>query len=109
MTRAKVKEILEAIGLPYAYHHFEVGKAPALPMMVFNYPQSDNFSADDTVYVKIENINIVLYTAFKDFAAENKIEAILEQYGLFYNKSEVYIESERAYQITYEMEELIDG
>lgn len=109
MTRAEINTMLQAIGLPYEYDHFEVGKAPALPFIVFSYPQSNNFAADNITYIKRSAINIALYTAHKDFALEDAIEAVLDQYGIFYDKNEVFVESERAYQITYELEELING
>ncbi|MBQ0078376.1 MAG: hypothetical protein KBS66_00600 [Eubacterium sp.] len=109
MTRAQIKTILENIGLPYEYDHFEVGKAPALPFIVFTYPQTENFGADNKVYAKINYIDIALYADHKDFALEDRIEAVLDEYGLFYNKNEVFIQSENAYQITYELEELING
>lgn len=109
MTRVQINAMLQAIGLPYEYDHYEVGKAPALPFMIFTYPQSDNFAADDGVYAKRSTIDIALYTAKKDFALEDRIEAILDQYDVFYNKTEVFIDDERAYQITYELEELING
>lgn len=109
MTRANINAMLQAIGLPYEYDHFEVGKAPALPFITFTYPQSNNFAADNIVYTKRSGIVIELYCAHKDFALEDRIEAVLDQYGVFYDKSEVFIDSERAYQITYELEELING
>lgn len=109
MTRAEIKTVLETIGLPYEYDHFETGKAPALPFIVFTYPQSNNFAADNGVYAKRSNIAIELYTSHKNFALEDRIEAVLDQYGIFYDKNEVFVDSERAYQITYELEELING
>lgn len=109
MTRAEINTMLQAIGLPYEYDHFEVGKAPALPFITFTYPQTDNFAADNIVYTEISDIVIELYCAHKDFALEDRIKAVLNQYGVFYNKREAFIDSERAYQITYELEELING
>ena len=32
---------------------------------------------------------------------EQKVEAVLEQYGIFYEKSETWIESEQLYEILY--------
>lgn len=109
MTRADIKAILEAIGLPYEYDHFEVGKAPALPFVTFKYPQSDNFAADNKVYTKISGVTIEVYTAYKNFVLEDSIEAVLDQYGVFYEKNEVFIDSDHAYQITYELEDIING
>ncbi len=35
---------------------------------------------------------------------EETIEAVLLKYGIFYGKSEVWIESEKLYEVLYEME-----
>ena len=43
-----------------------------------------------------------LYTSTKDLAAEAKVEAALD--GLCWEKSEEYIDAEKIYQLTYEIE-----
>ena len=35
---------------------------------------------------------------------EEKIETVLTKYGLFYDKSEVWISSEKLYEVLYQME-----
>ena len=35
---------------------------------------------------------------------ENKVEAVLDEAGIFYNKSEVWIESEKLYEVLYRFE-----
>ena len=35
---------------------------------------------------------------------EEQVETVLTEYGIYYNKSEVWIESERLYEVLYEME-----
>ena len=109
MTFEEVKNIVESIGLPFVYYQFPIGQVPDLPYVIYYYPSSDNFSADDHVYQKIESLNIEVYTKEKDFAVEKQIEDVLDEHLIFWQKSESYITSENMYEVIYEMEVLIDG
>jgi hypothetical protein len=46
---------------------------------VFFFPGSDNLFADDTVFQKIDELDIELYTDKKDPDTETRIEDILER------------------------------
>ena len=96
--------IMEAIGLPYAYDHFAKGESPAPPFLCFLRPGSDNFAADGRVYYKINEVHIELYTDEKNPETEDRIEAVLDERGIFYDKSEVWIESEQLYEVLYSFE-----
>lgn len=37
-------------------------------------------------------------------SAEQKVEAVLDKQGIFYEKSEVWIESEKLYEVLYSFE-----
>lgn len=104
MTHGEVKQMVESIGLPYAYHHFAEGESPDPPFVVFLYPGSDNFAAEGKVYYKINKLNIELYTDLKDVELEETVEAVLDKHGIFYEKSEVWIELENLYEVLYQME-----
>ena len=104
MTHAEVKEMVESIGLESAYHHFAEGESPDPPFLVFLYPNADNFAADGIVYFSVNVLHIELYTDKKDPDLEEQVETVLTEYGIYYNKSEVWIESERLYEVLYEME-----
>ncbi len=106
MTYFKVITMMEEMGLPFAYDHFAEGESPDPPFLVFLFPRSDNFSADGIVYQKIDALHVELYTDKKDPEAETQIEAVLTGHGLFYEKSEVWIESEKLYEVLYQMEVL---
>ena len=95
MTYENVIEMLEEAGLPLAYDHFAEGESPEPPFLIFLFPGTDNVFADDTVYQKIDELNIELYTDKKDPETENLIEDILIAHELPYEKSEVWIESEK--------------
>ena len=96
--------MLEEIGLPFAYHHFAEGESPEPPFVCYLLPESNNFSADGKVYYKINEVHIELYTDWKDLEVEQGVEAVLDGHGVFYNKSEVWIESEKLYEVLYTFE-----
>ena len=104
MTHQEVLEMMNEMKLPYAYHHFVEGESPDPPFLVFLYPNSDNFAADGMVYFKVNRLNIELYTDLKDVELEETVEAMLDKHGIFYEKSEVWIESENLYEVLYQME-----
>ena len=104
MKYEDVLSMVEEIGLPYAYDHFAEGEVPKVPYMVFLFPASDNFSADGKVYCKINELNIEMYSEIKDPEKEEQIEAVLDRHGLFYQKTETWINEEKLYEVLYEME-----
>ena len=104
MTHQEVLEMMDEMKLPYAYHHFVEGESPDPPFFVFLYPNSDNFAADGMVYFKVNRLNIELYTDLKDVELEETVEAVLDKHGIFYEKSEVWIDSENLYEVLYQME-----
>lgn len=109
MTYQEIMTMMQETGLPFAYDHFAEGESPDPPFAVFLFPSSDNFGADGLVYVKINQLRIELYTDYKQPDIENNVETVLDQHGLFYDKTEVWIASERLYEVAYTMEVLNHG
>ena len=103
--------IIKEMGIPYAYDHFAEGEAPDPPFLCYLLSGSDNFSADGKVYHKFTEGRLELYTDFKDPEAEQNVEDVLDAAGIFYNKSETWIQSEKLYEVMYsfEMEGLNNG
>ena len=97
-------EMLTALGLPYAYDHFAEGESPDPPFVCYLLPGSDNFSADGKVYYKINEVHIELYTDLKNPDLEQQLEDILDEASIFYNKTEVWIDSEKLYEVLYTFE-----
>ena len=93
--------ILQEMEIPFAYHHFAEGETVEPPFICYLMPGSSNFSADGMVYHKINEVHIELYTDLKDLAVEQQVEDVLDGHGIFYNKSEVWIESEKIYEVVY--------
>jgi len=97
----KILAILKEADIPFAYDHFAEGESPDPPFICYLFPGSNNFSADGKVYFKANEVHIELYTDFKDLTVEQKLEAVLDEHGIFYNKSETWIESEKLYEVLY--------
>ena len=93
--------LLKQIGLPYAYDHFAPGKAPAPPFLCYLKPETHNFAADGIVYLSVEVVHVELYTDYKNPAIEKRVETVLTDAGIFFDKTEVYIESEHLFEVLY--------
>ena len=94
-------QMLQEMQIPFAYHHFAEGDAVEPPFICYLLPGSNNFSADGKVYHKINEVHMELYTDLKDLAVEQQVEDVLDEHEIFYNKSEVWIESEKLYEVLY--------
>lgn len=95
-------KIMEEIGITFAYDHFAEGENPEPPFLCYLLPDSDNFAADGRVYYKMSEVRIELYTDFKDVSLEEKVTAVLDSHGIFYEQSEVWIEEEKLYEVAFE-------
>lgn len=95
-------KIIEEMGIPFAYDHFAEGESPDPPFLCYLLPGSDNFAADGRVYYKMSEVRIELYTDFKDVSLEEKVTAVLDNHGVFYEQSEVWIEKEKLYEVAFE-------
>ena len=98
----RLLKIIEDMGLPFAYSHFAEGESPDPPFLVYLFPKNKHFGADGVVFYKNTQIDLELYTDKKDLKLEEKIEEILDREKIYYEKSEVWIESERLYEVLYE-------
>ena len=102
-----MEELFSILGetqIPFAYDHFAEGESPDPPFICYLLPGSNNFAADGKVYYKISQVNIELYTDRKDPAVEQKLEDALDAASIFYNKTEVWIDSEKLYEVLYQFE-----
>lgn len=98
-------ELLKALSrlkLPFAYNHFAEGEAPTPPFICYMVEGSQNFFADDRVFDRIDRMTVELYTDKKDPKLETSVENALSAFC--WDKTEVYIQSEKLYQIIYEIE-----
>ena len=103
---AYLAQLLSEAGVPVARSAFLKQQAP--PYIVYVFSHSNNFLADSKVFLKRDNYQIELYTEKKDIALEEKLEGIFDAHGLVYDKTEVYLESEKLIEVLYEIQ-LIGG
>lgn len=108
MTYQEVAQMIESIGLPYTYYSFPINQAPNLPYIVFYFPNSDDFSADNLNYVPITDLNIELYSRDKNFALEKQVEDVLKNNNIYFSKSETFINTENMYEVLYETQIVIN-
>ena len=101
MDRAALETLLKSTHLPVVYHHFVTPPKP--PYIIYLFALSNNFGADNKVYDKADRYQVELYTAKKDSASEATLEAVLDAAETYWDKTETYIESEKLYQIIYEI------
>lgn len=104
MSYEEINEMMMAMGLPFAYHHFSEGESPKPPFLIFLSPGENTFSADNLMYHSFKKLDIELYTDEKSPETEAEIEAVLRHHHIFYNKTETWIESEKFYEVLYQME-----
>lgn len=100
--------MIAGIGLPYAYDHFTKKESPGHPPFIcFIYPESDNVFADDRVYQKVKQLRVELYTDEKDLDLEEAVENALDAAELCYESNETYLNSEKMYMVTWDMDVII--
>ena len=104
MTYEQIAEMMEEMGLPFAYHHFSEGESPRPPFLIFLSPGENTFSANNIVYHSFKKLDIELYTDEKSLETEECVEDVLLRHNIFYTKTETWIASEEMYEVLYEMD-----
>lgn len=96
--------ILEETGIPFSYHHFAEGESPEPPFICYLLPEDDDFAADGINYYEIDVVQIELYTDKKDLELEHRVQQILTNHGIYYERDEVWISEERLYEVIFYFE-----
>lgn len=102
MTYQELQQLLETSGVKFAFHHWE--RPPKMPYGVYFDDYTENFAADDIAYVVVRHFYIELYTRQRNPALESRLEDVLTGAGFYWDKDCSYIDSERFFQIYYEIE-----
>ena len=97
-------QMISKMGIPFTYDHFAEGESPDPPFLCYLIPGSDHFAADGQVYHKVGQVHIELYTDSKDPAVEEKVTAVLDSHGIFYDQTEAWIDSEKLYEVLFSFE-----
>ena len=104
MIYEEINEMMQETGLPFAYHHFAEGESPDPPFTLFLSPGENTFGADNLMYFSFKTLHIELYTDAKSPESEERVEEVLTQHNIYYTKTETWIESEKLYEVLYQME-----
>lgn len=95
-------EQLKSTELPVVYRAWPEGEAPGLPFICYYCEEDNPLFADASVFYASTNVRVELYTKNKDFDREKLVETALKAYP--WEKSEIYISTEKCYMILYEIE-----
>lgn len=109
MRLQEINNLIESVGVPSAYHHFEEGTGQQPPFICFYYERDNDFLADNSNYSHINVLTVELYTDNKDFTLEATLEGKLTGAGLVWSRTEDYIDSEKMYMVVYTTEVIING
>ena len=97
--------------IPAAYMQFPEddpnNPAPPPPFICYYYTGDNDLKADNSNYQKIRQLTVELYCENKNFTLEQTVESALTSNGFVYSKAEIYLNSEKMYMTTYEMEVVI--
>lgn len=104
MTLSQLRSVLESIDgfeNKVAYRSFPVGQAPKLPFICYLDTGTSNFVADNVVYAVIQEVDVELYSQYKDVASEALIEAKFAENSIVWEKYEEFITDENCYEVIY--------
>lgn len=101
MSLSELYQQLRSLGYPCAYHHFEEGRSPKPPFLLYLVTESKNVGADNLTYHKELSVAIEIYTSKKNIDLERQVEGLLDVHLLYFDKVESYITSEKLYLISY--------
>ncbi len=108
MTEQILYDALLSTGLPVAYSQFDAddyeNESPEPPYIVYLFNRSDDIKADNHNYKEISAYQVELYTTKKDVAIENLVQNKFKELRIPYEKSELRLDTEGLYQVTYEVQ-----
>lgn len=108
MTYTEIAAMVDEMGLPSAYDHYAEGESPDPPFILFLLPGTNNFMADGEVYEQVTEISVELYTNLKMPPLEKQVESVLRAHDIPWDKTEVWIEEEKLYEVRYALSALYE-
>ena len=79
----------------------ETNEDITLPLLVYIAQDGEGFEADSVNYIKFINVAIVMIDETMNFAMQRKIENILYDNEVYFEKNTTFSEEERLYSVTY--------
>lgn len=103
MTLEELYTILTATKIPVSYSTLPID-GNARPYIVYYQTGVNNFPADGVVYFSAKRVSIVLYSDNRDRTSEGLIETALANAGIYWTKTEDYLDDEKLFSVNYEIE-----
>ena len=100
MKRTQFGELLDEIGIPYAFWEFD-DAAPNLPYLIYYDIDPYEFYADDKTYYLSTQYGVEVYTEYKDDALQERIQAFFNAHGMVFVHEPRYIPEEELFQEYY--------
>lgn len=93
---SKLRSIFQTIGIPYAYMVHRT--KPDLPFFTYFNRGTDNFEADNRVYLEDEPYSIQLLSTKKEFSIERQLKDLLNEYQIPWEQDpDYYQESDQVF------------
>lgn len=97
-------DLLKTLDIPVAYDHFDSDKHVSVPFLAYREQELSTLRADGITYYQFYNYEIELITNKKDVALERRLEGLLTNNNIPYDKTEeVWDNDEKIYHIFYEI------
>lgn len=111
MTLNDIATMLSETGLDFCYYSYPIGSAPSLPYLIYFFPGSDDFIADNQNYVDVRRLTIELYMELMDidFTVAVAVEDVLKSHNIVYTVTNDVITSDQLYRVTFESEVIFNG
>lgn len=101
MTLNDLYDILKTTELPVAYNFFPDDEKVAPPCITYAAAYSENFGADNKVYSPITAVDVFLFE--RTMGTESVLEDVLDNAGIYWEKTITWENDEKVYQIIYEV------
>ena len=99
MSLAQLHQLLLTLEIPVAYDHFKDEQKP--PFIAYRVLREDFKTADSKTAFRTANIELSHCTELRNIPFERRIEQLLENSGLTFDKSFLYLDKQEMYQINY--------
>lgn len=106
MTKQGLYELLNEIA-PTHYSHAPIGQT--LPFITYTVSHTDNFGADDKVFVQVMSVTVTLYMGADDLQLEEELNDALREAYIYWTSDSDYDETNKLFTTIYDMEVIEHG
>lgn len=99
MRQSELYKLLCSTGLEVYF--YEADQNPTLPYIVYLKDGETAWGSDSKNFLRKDSYIVEFYSTRKDFANQEKIEKALDSVGIRYDATEIYIEKEKMYLVSF--------